>query len=159
MDLKFLAIFVLVASTSSSILNKQNSVKCKNRRVDFTLGGVNYFYNGFLEDTFDKRVVSWTRAREVCKSYCSDLMSIDTQQEFEQMKKFLEGNAVDYLWTSGHVCERNQCDEKSQPISINARRMFAAGSGPRKGARRLGGKFYCEQNDAFIAGYGLNNSP
>lgn len=109
----FLIIFAHISSGASSD-------KCKNRRVDFTIGGVDYFFNGYLTDVTENGEVDWLRAREICHSYCSDLMSVDTQAEFETVENFMEDKIVDFLWTSGHVCEDEQCSGKSsRPININ----------------------------------------
>ncbi|KAG5668155.1 hypothetical protein PVAND_016107 [Polypedilum vanderplanki] len=117
--LKFFAFFLTISFISCAINDKNYSKKCKEKPVDFSIDGINYFYNGFLKDSTDKRATSWTIAREICKSYCSDLMSVDTQREFEEMQKMMEKHLIEYLWTSGHVCEKNNCDANSEPININ----------------------------------------
>jgi hypothetical protein len=96
----------------------KNPEKCRNRPVDFTINGSNYFFSGF-QPTLKNRKVSWSEAREICRTYCMDSISINTQKEFDVVKRILEENLVDYVWTSGHECWPNECDSKSQPKNIN----------------------------------------
>lgn len=92
------SLFILIL-----IFNKISSrdiEKCRNRPIDFTINGVNYFFSGFHENLKNLRL-GWAEARQVCRSFCMDTISINSQKEFEAMKKILEENLVDYLWTSG----------------------------------------------------------
>lgn len=104
-------IFCLVFNAISS----RDIQKCRNRPVDFTIGGISYFFSDFQASLKNRRV-GWAEAREICRSFCMDTISINTQKEFEVMKNLLEDNLVDYIWTSGHECVPKKC---SQPREIN----------------------------------------
>lgn len=85
---------------------------CENRPREMTVNGRNYFFSGnFLETKY--KLVSWTEAREMCRKYCMDTISIETEMEFEMMKKMLEEYSVGYIWTSGRrICDNHECDRQ-----------------------------------------------
>lgn len=119
--LKFLIVLGtagLITLSTSKRLNASHKVeKCKNRRVDFEIYDKKYFFNGYLDDI--AQPVSWSQARDSCKSYCTDLISVNYEEEYIVMRDLMHQLDVDYFWTAGHVCERDQCGEKSLPININ----------------------------------------
>lgn len=112
-------IFILAAVLVqvSGAYNQKNSladpipVKCNQRPKEFSGDGKNYFFSDHQRALRGKRV-GWLEARNYCRKYCMDTLSIDSQQEFEMVKKFLEYYLVDFIWTSGHVCDSNDgCGE------------------------------------------------
>lgn len=109
---------VFVLFLSFNLVTSRDPQKCRNRPVDFTINGVNYFFSG-IQPNLKYLQVGWAEARQICRSYCMDSISINTQQEFEVMKKVLEENLVDYIWTSGHECWPNECNFYSEPKNIN----------------------------------------
>jgi hypothetical protein len=128
MSLKFKEIFVFSAllvqiSTASKFsvnsLAKPDAEKCRTRPKEFTIKGQNYFFSGNHPPT--NREVGWLEARNLCRQYCMDTMSIETQEEFEMMQDILEDFLVGYIWTSGRVCDEKDClkDKKYQPSNVN----------------------------------------
>lgn len=97
-----------------------NSQKCLNRPRDFTINGQNYFFSDNHPETQGKEV-GWAEARKICQEYCMDTISVETQKEFDVMKRILEDFAVAYIWTSGHVCDAPEClsDPRFLPVNIN----------------------------------------
>jgi len=62
----------------------------------------------------------WLEGRNFCREYCMDLVSLETQEENDFFAEFLESNALDYIWTSGRLCDFKGCDrEDLQPVSVN----------------------------------------
>lgn len=106
----FLA-FVQISLTyknNNELLSKPSVEKCKNRPREFSLNGQNYFFSGHHQDMEGKEV-SWLQARNLCREYCMDTISIDSQQEFDMVKKALEDFSVHYIWTSGKICDYQEC--------------------------------------------------
>jgi len=50
----------------------------------------------------------WFNARNYCRKRCMDLVSIESQDEYEWLKQRI-GN-VKYIWTSGRLCNFDGCD-------------------------------------------------
>ena len=48
--------------------------------------------------------IPWTRKR------CMDLVSFETQQEYDWVKGFIDGG-VKFFWTSGRKCNFDGCDK------------------------------------------------
>jgi len=60
----------------------------------------------------------WFNARNYCRKRCMDLVSIETQDEYQWLKQRI-GN-VKYIWTSGRLCNFDGCDRPDFfPKSIN----------------------------------------
>merc|ERR1711874_459113 len=51
----------------------------------------------------------WFNARNYCRKRCMDLVSFETQQEYDWVKGFINVN-VPYFWTSGRLCDFDGCD-------------------------------------------------
>lgn len=124
MILKVIILFVAIFAFSQCLNENEGASidKCKDRRVDFKIFDKSYFVNVYLDDI--NHPVSWPEARAACQSYCTDLMSINYEEEFIVMKDVMEQLQLDYFWTSGHVCEKEQCDDESYPININGWRWL-----------------------------------
>ena len=61
----------------------------------------------------------WFNARNYCRKRCMDLVSFETQQEYDWVKGFVDG-AVPYFWTSGRKCNFDGCDKPEfLPKNIN----------------------------------------
>ena len=61
----------------------------------------------------------WFNARNYCRKRCMDLVSFETQQEYDWVKGFVDGN-VPYFWTSGRKCNFDGCDKPEFfPKNIN----------------------------------------
>ena len=55
---------------------------------NFTLNGHGYFYSGWVEEHKSDKV-DWLEARNTCREYCMDLVSLETPTEDEMIKEFL----------------------------------------------------------------------
>lgn len=72
----------------------------------FSYKGHNYFYSGQVPELATKRV-DWLEARNICREYCMDAVSIETQEENNLVYKLIQENDVPYIWTSGRLCDFN----------------------------------------------------
>ena len=72
----------------------------------FNYKGHNYFYSGNVPELANKRV-DWLEARNLCREYCMDAVSIETQEENNLIFKLIQENDVPYIWTSGRLCDFN----------------------------------------------------
>lgn len=93
---------------NDALLSKPDVEKCRNRPREFNLNGQNYFFSGHHPEMEGKEV-SWLQARNICRKYCMDTISIETQKEFEMVKKTLEDFGIHYIWTSGKICDYQDC--------------------------------------------------
>lgn len=72
----------------------------------FNYKGHNYFYSGEVPALANKRV-DWLEARNLCREYCMDAISIETQEENNLIFKLIQEKDVPYIWTSGRLCDFN----------------------------------------------------
>lgn len=79
----------------------------------FNYKGHNYFYSGHVPEHANKRV-DWLEARNVCREYCMDAVSIETQEENNLIFKLIQENDVPYIWTSGRLCDFNGKNYKNK---------------------------------------------
>jgi len=93
--------------------------KCSSRPKHFQREGHNYFFSKF-EEGFEDLKGDWLEGRNFCREFCMDLVSLETQEENDFFVEFLESNELDYIWTSGRLCDFPGCDRPDlQPVSVN----------------------------------------
>ncbi|XP_014214148.1 uncharacterized protein LOC106643501 [Copidosoma floridanum] len=85
--------------------------KCVNRPKEFNFRGHNYFFSGHLP-TLTNTSVDWLDARNICREFCMDLVSMETQEENNLMYRLIISNDVPYIWTSGRVCDFKGCENR-----------------------------------------------
>ncbi|CAG9784572.1 unnamed protein product [Diatraea saccharalis] len=85
--------------------------KCANRPKEFFYRGHNYFYSGHVPE-LAKRKVDWLDGRNICREYCMDLVSMETQEENNLIFKLIQQNDVPYIWTSGRLCDFKGCESR-----------------------------------------------
>merc|ERR1712083_102313 len=89
----------------------------------------NYFYSNNTKE-FDDVKVDWLDARNHCRKKCMDLVSLETKEENRMISNFVRTNNLDYIWTSGRLCDFDGCDRDDlKPKNING--WFWSGSGSR----------------------------
>lgn len=111
--MKFFIIFAIFTASQAKIPAKS----CKSLESDFTIDGKNYYFSGFHDAI--KTSVGWLDARKACRKYCMDTISVNTQKEFDVVRKLMEDHKIQYLWTSGYVCDYVRCPKDSLPQNIN----------------------------------------
>jgi hypothetical protein len=47
----------------------------------------------------------WLDGRNVCREYCMDLVSLETQEENNLVFRLIQQNDAPYIWTSGRLCD------------------------------------------------------
>lgn len=69
---------------------------------EFNFGGRNYFFSGHVPQHSSQRV-DWLDARNICREYCMDLVSIETQEENNMVFKLIkssESNFYHYFYNN-----------------------------------------------------------
>lgn len=85
--------------------------KCASRPKEFNYRGHNYFYSGHVPALADKRV-DWLDGRNICREYCMDLVSLETQEENNLIFRLIQQNDVPYIWTAGRLCDFKGCENR-----------------------------------------------
>ncbi|XP_058806577.1 uncharacterized protein LOC131672983 [Phymastichus coffea] len=83
--------------------------KCANRPKAFQFRGRNMFFSGHVPQHANQKV-DWLDARNICREYCMDLVSIESQEKNNLIFKLIQQNDVPYIWTSGRVCDFKGCE-------------------------------------------------
>jgi len=118
--------------TSGRLLATPRVEKCEKRPKHYMdkRTGHYYFFSG--KSHFGKYKASWLDARNICRSMCMDLISIETPEEDLMVERLMLKYNVNSLWTSGRLCNFHGCDAPHlQPKHING--WFWSGSGARMG--------------------------
>ena len=42
-----------------------------------------------------------------CRKRCMDLVSLETEAEWDQVRAKMEEYKASFIWTSGHICDRD----------------------------------------------------
>ncbi|XP_011347590.1 uncharacterized protein LOC105285211 isoform X2 [Ooceraea biroi] len=82
-----------------------------NGPKQFNLRGHNYFYSGHVPAHANQKV-DWLDARNICREYCMDLISMETQEENNMIFRLIQQNDVPYIWTSGRLCDFKGCENR-----------------------------------------------
>jgi len=138
---------------SASLVAGQDLNLCRERESHFTYGGHNYVYSGnskLLDKAQAKStqtsakgaevnavVRNFTGASQWCEQRCMALVSLETEGEWNEIRRRMESWKAPFIWTSGHICDKSVGEacfttESLQPRLINA--WFWSGSGVRLGA-------------------------
>jgi len=118
---------VTTEDTANRILSLPVEDKCAKRPITFTFNGHGYFYSGDVEAHSEDKV-DWLEARNICREYCMDLVSIETPSENDLIEELIGGDDLAYIWTSGRLCNFKGCDRDDlQPVNVNG--WFWSGSG------------------------------
>lgn len=129
----FLPLLQLVSSrvrTSGRLLATPRVEKCKDRPKHYMDKRTSryYFFSG--KSHFGEYKASWLDARNICRSMCMDLVSVETPEENLMVERLMTKYSVDSIWTSGRLCNFHGCDAPHlQPKHING--WFWSGSGAR----------------------------
>ncbi|KAI4497992.1 hypothetical protein M0802_006816 [Mischocyttarus mexicanus] len=77
-------------------LSLPNPQKCSNRPKQFNFRGHNYFYSGHVPAHANQKV-DWLDARNICREYCMDLVSMETQEENNMVFRLIQQSEYEYL--------------------------------------------------------------
>lgn len=93
---------------------------CSSRQKHHFFAGHNYLFS-WREN--GAKAESWFHARNYCRDRCMDLVSMETGNENEQMKRIVENGVGrgQSVWTSGRLCNFNEDCKRDdlQPIKVN----------------------------------------
>jgi len=92
-------------------LSLPNAQKCANRPKQFFFRGKNYFYSGHVPELAGRKV-DWLDGRNICREYCMDLVSLETQEKNNMIFRLIQQNDVPYIWTSGRLCDFKGCENR-----------------------------------------------
>jgi len=143
-------IYILLFIYNIGVFGQQKWVLdlCKNRESHWVHGNHSYIYSGqsallkseekanvktgAQEAELNAVVRDWSSAGDWCQLRCMDLVSLETQEEWDMVRNKMEEAKAKFIWTSGHICDREvgqQCftDKSLQPRLING--WFWSGSG------------------------------
>lgn len=86
---------------------------------EFKLGNHYYFYNVHQKD-FKNKTLNWLESRNICREYCMDAVSMETQEENDLiLEKIMKENDT-FVWTSGRLCDFPGCEgPEYMPLNIN----------------------------------------
>jgi len=114
--------------TSGRLVASPSLEACKNRPKHYMdkRTGHYYFFSG--KSKYGALKVGWLDARNICRSMCMDLISVETTEENTMVERIISKYDVDGVWTSGRLCNFHGCDAPHlQPKHING--WFWSGSG------------------------------
>ncbi|KAG8228093.1 hypothetical protein J437_LFUL000095 [Ladona fulva] len=101
--------------------------KCSQRPKEFFFRGHNYFYSESLPQLRGKRL-DWLDARNACREYCMDLVSIETNEENDLVFKLIQQRNSPYIWTSGRLCDFKGCENRRDLEPKNIYGWFWSGT-------------------------------
>merc|ERR1712025_970214 len=133
-DLKCSILLVLIGAALCDVEPDQNL--CKNRESHWKFGGKNYIYSGkskLLANEKKETVTTGAKgveftageATDWCKQRCMGLVALESQEEWDLIRNKMEGYGAPFIWTSGHICDRESGGdlcytvEELQPRIIN----------------------------------------
>jgi len=104
--------------------------KCSKRPKEFFYEGHWYFFSGNVTK-YRGSEWDWLEARNACREYCMDSVSIETQEENDLIKDLVKSADLKYIWTSGRLCDFKGCKDRAdlQPPEVNG--WFWSGSGTK----------------------------
>uniref|UniRef100_A0A6B2E6N6 Putative c-type lectin n=1 Tax=Phlebotomus kandelakii TaxID=1109342 RepID=A0A6B2E6N6_9DIPT len=99
-------------SKPGRFLSLPDAQKCANRPKQFNYKGHNYFFSGHVPALENKKY-DWLDGRNLCREYCMDLVSMETQEENNLIFRLIQTNDVPYIWTSGRLCDFKGCEGRA----------------------------------------------
>ena len=97
-------------------------------------------YHFSWKETGPNKKWDWEGARNYCRKFCMDSISIDTKEESTWVTNLIRKEKLHYIWTGGRKCNFQGCDRKDlQPLIENG--WYWAPTGKRIPAPRACG--YC----------------
>jgi len=135
-----------------SLVCAQDINLCRNRESHFTYNGQNYLFSRESTQLGDQQPVpvktgakgaevtavtkTFGEAADWCKERCMSLVSLETEDEWKEIRRRMEEASAPFIWTSGHICDKSvgeQCftEPSLQPLLING--WYWSGSGARIG--------------------------
>jgi len=143
----------LVTGTGTTI----NPDLCAQRKKHWTFQGKNYIYSEWAEEiedyakevtipfgtegkNFTGHLLDFEKAVKFCSRHCMELLSLETEAEWDYIRDKMHEIGTPFVWTSGHICDKSVAPEcftspELQPRLING--WFWSGSGAKIGATNV----------------------
>ena len=86
--------------------------------ITFTYDGHGYFYSGDVEAHADDKV-DWLEARNTCREYCMDLVSIETPSENDLLEELIAGGEISKKWSDPYCAWEPKPRLKIVPLKNN----------------------------------------
>merc|ERR1712071_742765 len=101
------------------LLVKPDALSCSRRPEQWEFGGHFYFLSQDV-DQYKGKKFDWLDARNLCRKYCMDSVSIETELENEMVKSVVEREKLPYVWTSGRMCDFKGCESREdlKPLQV-----------------------------------------
>ena len=77
--------------------------------------------------------MAWFTGRNICRRHCMDLVSLETTEENEFIKKRMAKGLNRFIWTSGRKCNFKGCQDRDDLQPVIVKGWFWSGSGVRLG--------------------------
>lgn len=86
----------------------------------FQYRGKNLFLSSHVAELRDRKV-DWLDARNLCREYCMDLVTLQTQEKNNLILETIQRNDVPYIWTAGRLCDFKGCEGRNdlEPKNLN----------------------------------------
>jgi len=134
-----LTLTLAMSQSQAQVFRLPDSSACQRRIVHEQRFGKSYHFSWVAAGRNTK--LDWEGARNYCREFCMDSISIDTTEENNWVTSVLEKDDIHYIWTGGRKCNFRGCDRPDlQPAIENG--WYWAPTGKRiPPPRRCG---YCE---------------
>lgn len=111
-------------------LTSPNPELCAGRKIHVKKLNSAYYFSWLERDT-KNLFLNWLDARNWCRERCMDTVSLETPEEIQLIKQYIQAYNTKYTWTSGRLCDFGEkCSRKDlQPLNING--WFWSGSGQK----------------------------
>ncbi|KAK2725391.1 uncharacterized protein LOC136031838 [Artemia franciscana] len=110
------------------LLSLPNAESCKNRPKHFELNGHWYFLSSNTTEHKDAKN-DWLDSRNLCRKYCMDAVSIETEEENEIVFNLVKKERLPYIWTSGRLCNFKGCEDREDLRPLEVLGWFWSASG------------------------------
>lgn len=117
-QLMFAGLILLPALAQAQIFRLPEQKACEERIIHADRFGKSYHFS-WLEQGDDAKW-DWEGARNYCRRFCMDAVSIETRAESNWINTVIRTNNIDYIWTGGRKCNFEGCDRPDlQPAITN----------------------------------------
>jgi len=131
--LVFSVLLTVASVAQAQVFRLPEARACENRIIHADRFGKSYHFS-WLEEGLDRKW-DWEGARNYCRRFCMDSISIDSKAESDWVNSIIGRNDIPYIWTGGRKCNFKGCDRKDlQPTIVNG--WYWASTGTRIPAPR-----------------------
>jgi len=131
-------VLALLSPAMAQIFRLPDADSCEKRVIHAQRFGKSYHFS--WKETGPNKKWDWEGARNYCRKFCMDSISIDTKEESTWVTNLIRKEKLHYIWTGGRKCNFQGCDRKDlQPLIENG--WYWAPTGKRIPAPRACG--YC----------------